>query len=79
MIALYPPTPADAATFTLKFEDTFVDNRNHWETGDQRSWKGEVMDGAYTLEHKRKEFGWLVTRTMGFDPSGSALPEGRCC
>lgn len=70
-----PPSPADASKFTRKFEDTFTDNRNHWETGDHKFWRGEIRDGAYMLEHKRNELGWIVSRSMSFDASGDYMLE----
>jgi hypothetical protein len=70
-------TPAylDASKYTTRFEDTFADNKNHWDTGDHKGWKGEIRDGGYILEHKRNDLGWIVSRTMGFDAAANYLIE----
>jgi hypothetical protein len=74
-----PPTGAspalDTSKFTTRFEDTFADNKNHWDVGDHREWKGEIRGGGYVFEHKRKEFGWIASRTMGFDAAANYLIE----
>jgi len=69
------PVYLDASKYTTRFEDTFSDNKNHWDTGDHREWRGEIRDGGYVLEHKRKEIGWLVSRSMGFDAAANYLIE----
>ena len=73
------PPFMDASKYTTRFEDNFQDNQNHWDTGDAKAWKGEIRDGGYVLTHKRNALGWLVSRTMGFDPTANYLIEVEYC